>query len=90
MRHRNILISADNFTTYAPKVKPRNILPTSPIKTLARGRLRGRNPRQADASAILVTAISLSLKRKSAKKAIKPNPISPVTPAMPLIPSMKL
>ena len=60
IRQRNILISEDSFTTNEAKINPKKRLPTSPIKTLAFGKLRGRNPRHADNNTRLKKVILFS------------------------------
>src|SRR3990170_213593 len=51
---RNMLIVTESLTTKKANTNPRNILPTSPIKTLALGKLKGRNPIQPVAKIILM------------------------------------
>ena len=90
IRQRKVLTVVDNCTTNVANTKPKKILPTSPIKTFACGKLNGKNPRQADANAILIRAVSGVLLIKDEKIDRRPKPITPVNPAMPFIPSMKL
>src|SRR4030067_1566141 len=88
-RHRNTLISTDNFTTKEPNTKPKKILPILPMNTLARGILRGKNPRHAHANEMLIKAISGSFLIKKEKNDSKPNATTPVNPAIQFIPSIK-
>ena len=90
MLQRNILIVADSFITKKANKNPNDTLPTSPINTLAFGKLKGKKPRQADTKEILINAMSGSLVIKYEKKVISPNPTMPVNPAIPFIPSIKL
>ncbi len=90
MIHRKTLIVVDNFTTKEAKTKPKKILPMSPIKTLALGKLKGKNPKQAIEITMHIQAMSCSLAIKKEKIAMNPNPRNPVNPAIPFIPSIKL
>lgn len=83
-RHRKVEMSYDSLTTREANTKPSNMLPTSPIKTFALGRLNGRKPRQ-EAKMQSDKIIILSSSNIDAKKAIKANPARPVIPAIPLI-----
>ncbi|HKZ57733.1 MAG TPA: hypothetical protein VJ024_08520 [Thermodesulfovibrionales bacterium] len=89
-KQRNILIDVDSSTTKEANTNPNNILPTSPMKTRALGKLKGRKPIQPATKTVLIKKISWAFSIKWEKYAIRPKPTEPINPAIPLIPSIKL
>ena len=80
----------ERLTKREANVNPKRTLPTSPIKTLAFGILKGRKPKQLADNAVLIKAISSLSTMKEEKTAMNPKPTNPVKPAIPSIPSIKL
>ena len=80
----------DNLIVKEANTNPKRRLPTSPINTLAFGKLKGKKPKEPTDKAALIKAILDFSAMQKENTAINPKPTNPVKPAIPSIPSIKL